>query len=49
MGTVKSGKGGSGGMRTTEAYDQRIRALEQEVSNAQKQLDDAQSKRNDAR
>jgi hypothetical protein len=37
------------GMRTTEAYDQRIKALEQEVNAAQKQLDDAQGRRNDAR
>jgi multidrug efflux pump subunit AcrA (membrane-fusion protein) len=38
-----------GGMRTTEAYDQRIKALEQDVQAAQKQLSDAQTKRNDAR
>jgi hypothetical protein len=37
------------GMRTTEAYDQRIKALEQEVAVAQKQLDEAQNKRNEAR
>jgi hypothetical protein len=37
------------GSRTTEAYDQRIKALEQDVAAAQKQLDDAQNKRNDAR
>jgi hypothetical protein len=37
------------GMRTTEAYDQRIKALELDLSTAQKQLDDAQGKRNNAR
>lgn len=37
------------GTRTTDAYDQRIRALEQDVANAQKQFDDAQARRNDAR
>ena len=41
--------GTKSGMRTTEAYDQRIKALEQEVNSAQKQLDDAQGRRNDAR
>ncbi|NBR28657.1 MAG: DUF4124 domain-containing protein [Betaproteobacteria bacterium] len=38
-----------GGTRTTEAYDQRMKALEQDVQAAQKQLSDAQTKRNDAR
>ena len=38
-----------GGMRTTEAYDQRMKLLEQDVQTAQKQLSDAQTKRNDAR
>jgi hypothetical protein len=37
------------GMRTTEAYDQRIKALEQDVAAAQKQLDEAQGKRNEVR
>lgn len=37
------------GMRTTEAYDQRIKSLEQDVGTAQKQLDEALGKRNDAR
>lgn len=37
------------GMRTTEAYDQRIKTLELEVSNAQKQLDDALQQRNQSR
>lgn len=49
MGTTKSGKGGSGGMRTTDAYDQRIKALEQDVATAQRQLDEAQARRNEAR
>ncbi len=49
IGSVKSGKGGSGGMRTTEAYDKRIKALELDVITAQKQLDEAQARRNDAR
>ena len=38
-----------GGSRTTEAYDQRIKLLEQDVAAAQKQLDDAQQMRNQAR
>ncbi len=37
------------GTRTTDAYDQRIKALEQDVANAQKQYDDAQVRRNEAR
>lgn len=37
------------GMRTTEAYDQRIKALESEVASAQKQLDEALQRRNQAR
>jgi hypothetical protein len=37
------------GMRTTEAYDQRIRGLEQDLATAQRQLDDALGKRNNAR
>jgi len=37
------------GSRTTEAYDQRIKALEQNVVAAQKQLDDANNRRNDVR
>ncbi len=41
--------GTKSGTRTTEGYDTRVKALEQNVSNAQKQLDDAQSQRNDAR
>jgi len=41
--------GTKSGMRTNDAYDQRIKALEQNVTAAQKQLDDAQSRRNDAR
>ncbi len=48
-GSTKSGKGGTGGMRTTDGYDARIKGLEQDVINAQKQLDDAQIQRNDAR
>jgi len=49
VGTVKSGKGGTGGMRTTESYDQRIKALEQDVETAQRQLDEAQTRRNELR
>lgn len=49
QGTVKSGKGGTGGVRTSEAYEQRVKALEQEVTAAQRQLDEAQSRRNEAR
>ncbi len=41
--------GTKSGTRTTEGYDTRVKGLEQEVSNAQKQLEEAQSKRNDAR
>lgn len=41
--------GTKSGVRTTDTYDQRVKALEQEVTNAQKQLDEAQSRRNDAR
>jgi hypothetical protein len=37
------------GMRTTEAYDQRIKMLEQDVANAQRQLDEALRRRNEAR
>ena len=37
------------GMRTTEAYDQRIKSLEQDVANAQRQLNEAQGRRNEAR
>ena len=36
-------------MRTTEAYDKRIKALELDVITAQKQLDEAQARRNEAR
>ena len=37
------------GMRTNELYDQRIKSLEQEVTAAQKQLDNAQNQRNESR
>ena len=37
------------GMRTTEAYDQRIKKLEQGVAAAQQRLNDAQGRRNQAR
>ncbi len=37
------------GTRTTDAYEQRIKALEQDVANAQKQYDEAQARRNEAR
>lgn len=38
-----------GGTRLTDAYAQRIKALEDAVTNAQKQLDDALSRRSAAR
>ena len=41
--------GTKSGVRTTEAYDQRLKSLEQDVGNAQRQLDEAQTKRNEAR
>ena len=41
--------GTKSGVRTTDAYDQRLKTLEQDVANAQKQLEDAQVRRNDAR
>jgi hypothetical protein len=47
--TAEERIGTKSGSRTTEAYDQRIKALEQDVAAAQKQLDDAQNRRNDAR
>lgn len=50
IGTVSSGKGKpGGGMRTTEAYDERIKALERDVEAAQRQYDEAISRRNDMR
>ena len=50
IGTVSSGKGRpGGGMRTTEAYDERIKALERDVEAAQRQYDEAINRRNDMR
>lgn len=37
------------GTRTTEAYEQRIKALEQDVATAQRQLEEAQARRNELR
>ena len=37
------------GVRTTDTYDQRIKALEQDVVTAQRQLDAAQARRNELR
>ena len=48
-GTTKSGKGAGGGMRTSDSYDERVKSLEQDVANAQKQVDEAQGRRNDVR
>ena len=50
IGNVNSGKGKStGGMRTTEAYDERIKALERDVEAAQRQYDEALNRRNESR
>ena len=37
------------GVRTTDTYDQRIKALEQDVVTAQRQLNEAQARRNELR
>ena len=38
-----------GGTRPTEAYFERVKGLEEAVDSAQKQLDDALAKRNNAK